>query len=307
MSTSRRVLAIATATLLLLAAGFGDNPQKRRLDKGGQKGGAGVEPAVVPDYLFNVILSRPGADSITASLLAWKDMEAVISYGESAEKMTGRTPSVSLVAGVPQHLAISHLKPDTQYFYTVTTRIPGQAPAEGEKHRFHTRRSPSSSFRFAVQADSHLDTSSDVRVYQQTLDNILADAPDFMIDLGDTTMVDKFGSFYTRAETQYKAQRYYFGLVAHSVPLFMVLGNHDGEQGARLTERPDCMPLWSVGMRKKYFANPEPGGIYTGNAAPEKARACWRTTMPGNGEAPCSWCWTLFGSPASAEARTTGE
>jgi hypothetical protein len=30
------------------------------------------------------------------------------------------------------------------------------------------------------------------------------------------------------------------------------------------------MPLWSIGMRKKYFPNPEPGGIYSGNAKPEE-------------------------------------
>ena len=41
-------------------------------------------------------------------------------------------------------------------------------------------------------------------------------------------MVDKFGKFYTRAESQYLGQRYYKGRIAHSVPIFMVLGNHDG-------------------------------------------------------------------------------
>ena len=40
-------------------------------------------------------------------------------------------------------------------------------------------------------------------MYQQTLANMLADKPDFMIDLGDTTMVDKFGKFFT-LRSQYK-------------------------------------------------------------------------------------------------------
>ncbi len=135
---------------------------------------------------------------------------------------------------------------------------------------FHTQRAPASSFTFTTQADSHLDVSTDVRVYQQTLANMLADKPDFMIDLGDTTMVDKFGNFYTRAESQYKAQRFYMGRIAHSVPVLLALGNHDGEQGSRLTGQPNSMPLWSIGMRKKYFPNPEPGGIYSGNATPEE-------------------------------------
>ena len=98
---------------------------------------------------------------------------------------------------------------------------------------------------FVMQADSHLDTSTDVRVYQQTLANIRADKPDFMVDLGDTTMVDKFGKFYTRAESQYRAQRYYLGQIAHSIPVLLTLGNHDGEKGERL-EGKDSMPMWSV-------------------------------------------------------------
>lgn len=40
------------------------------------------------------------------------------------------------------------------------------------------------------------------------------------------------------------------------------------DRGDRLTGRPDSMPLWSLGMRKRFFPNPEPGGIYTGNATP---------------------------------------
>ena len=66
---------------------------------------------------------------------------------------------------------------------------------------FHTQRKAGQSFSFVMQADSHLDNNTDVRVYQQSLANMLADKPDFMIDLGDTTMVDKFGKFYTRSES----------------------------------------------------------------------------------------------------------
>ena len=83
-------------------------------------------------------------------------------------------------------------------------------------------------------------------------------------------MVDKFGTDFKKSEAQYLAQRYYIGNIAHSVPLFMVLGNHDGEVGSRLGG-PDSMPVWSVGMRKKFFPNPVSGGIYSGNDNPEPA------------------------------------
>ena len=242
--------------------------QDRAGGKGGAKGGgAGVEPAVVPPYRFNVWLCRPGSDSMTVSVLAWEPMESFIKYGEDVRSMTQRTQAITLASGEPGNFLISGLKPDTDYSFQLVYRSAEGGLVRDDVRRFHTQRLPASSFAFTVQADSHLDTSTDVRVYQQTLANMLADRPDFMIDLGDTTMVDKFGSFYKRAESQYLAQRYYIGRIAHSVPVLMTLGNHDGEKGERLTGSPDSMPLWSVGMRKKYFPNPEPGGIYSGSKA----------------------------------------
>lgn len=83
---------------------------------------------------------------------------------------------------------------------------------------------------FTVQADSHLDENTNSAVYENTLANALQDAPDFHLELGDTFMVDK----YVRPELsfgQYLAQRYYFGKLCHSAPLFFVPGNHDGEGG----------------------------------------------------------------------------
>ena len=72
----------AALALLLIAAAPEEKP------KGGGKGGAGqggqVEPAVVPPYLFNVWLCRPGAESVTVSVLAWDELEAFIDYAESS-------------------------------------------------------------------------------------------------------------------------------------------------------------------------------------------------------------------------------
>lgn len=256
MHTTSGSVILALLGLLLIAVVPDEKPRGAGKKQGAGPGGA-VEPAVVPPYLFNVWLCRPGADSVTASVLAWEDMEGFIEYGPGPR----RTEVLQLKAGVPQAVILGGLQPDTAYAYRFAYRRAGAEAVQDVQRRFHTQRRPGSGFTFVMQADSHLDLSTDVRVYHQTLANILADEPDFMIDLGDTTMVDKFGSFYTRAESQYKAQRYHLGRVAHSAPLFMVLGNHDGERA----DRPE-MAAWSLGMRKAYFPNPEPGGIYAGDA-----------------------------------------
>jgi len=240
-------LGFGVLALLLIAAA----PNEK--NKGGGKGGAGqggqVEPAVVPQYLFNVWLCRPGAESVTASVLAWEAMDAFITYGDGL-----KTEAVKLEPGVPQSLVMGGLKPDTSYNYQLTYRRAGAEATQDAVRSFHTQRKVASSFSFVMQADSHLDNNTDVRVYQQTLANMLADKPDFMIDLGDTTMVDKFGKFYTRSESQYLGQRYYMGRIAHSVPIFMVLGNHDGERGDQLE-----MSNWSLARRHKFFPNPTDG------------------------------------------------
>ena len=234
----------STALALLLIAAAPDEKPKGGAGQGGQ-----VEPAVVSPYLFNVWLCRPGAESVTVSVLAWDEMEAFIEYSDGL-----KTAAVKLKAGEPQNIVLGGLKPDTSYNYRLTYRLMGGEAVQDAMRSFHTQRKAGSTFSFVMQADSHLDNNTDVRVYQKTLANMLADKPDFMIDLGDTTMVDKFGKFYTRSESQYLGQRYYMGRIAHSVPIFMVLGNHDGERGDQLE-----MSNWSLAMRQKFFPNPTDG------------------------------------------------
>ncbi|MFM7261657.1 MAG: metallophosphoesterase family protein, partial [bacterium] len=124
-------------------------------------------------------------------------------------------------------------------------------------------------FTFVIQADSHLDQGVTPKVYEQTLANMVAAKADFFVDLGDTFMVDKRGQDYERSEPQYDAQRYYFGLACHSMPLFMVLGNHDGEKG----DVGRGIAEWSYNERVSRF--PEPlidGTMYTGSTAMNDGR-----------------------------------
>jgi predicted phosphodiesterase len=306
-------LIISLSGLLLVAAVSEEKP------KGGGKGGAGqggqVEPAVVPPYLFNVWLCRPGAESLTVSVLAWEDMEAFIEHAESSRGIPApadgpgvarlRSEPLKLQAGKPQNIMLTGLQPDTAYDYCVIYRRPGGEAVRDVTRSFHTQRRPDSGFRFVMQADSHLDNNTDVRVYQQTLANMLTDRPDFMIDLGDTTMVDKFGQFFRRSESQYKAQRYYLGRIAHSVPIFMVLGNHDGERG----ERSD-MAEWSLGMRHTYFPNPTNGNdkhsffaFEWGNALFIGLDPFWPTTQRG----ASGWDMTLGEAQYRWLAKTLAE
>jgi hypothetical protein len=183
----RHPLLIALLPIVLIAAAPEGKPQDQGAGHGGQ-----VESAVVPPYQFNMWLCRPGAESVTVSVLAWEEMEAFIEYGEGL-----KTAAVKLKAGEPRNIVLGGLNPDTSYNYRLIYRRSAGEAVQDALRSFHTQRKAGSKFTFVMQADSHLDNNTDVRVYQQTLANMLTDKPDFMIDLGDTTMVDKFGSFYT--------------------------------------------------------------------------------------------------------------
>jgi hypothetical protein len=85
-----------------------------------------------------------------------------------------------------------------------------------------------------------------------------------LIDLGDTFMTDKYRD-YKASKPQYMAQRYYFGLIGRATPVFLTLGNHDGERLERYSPTGDSMAVWSNQLRTKLFPNPVPNGFYSGN------------------------------------------
>jgi len=221
----------------------------------------------VPEHPIDVILGRPTASSVTLSIVSYDDAEGYVTYGTTIDDLKQRSKPLNLPARTPVELILGSLERDTEYHYRLHRRVTGGADfVPGEISSFHTQRSVGAPFTFTVQADSHLDLGTEPDCYVRTLKNALADRPDFHIELGDTFMTDKFAR-YTDAISQYRAQRYYFGQLCHSAPLFFVLGNHDGESGSRRNGTADNMPVWSANTRKQFLPNPYPDAFYTGNGA----------------------------------------
>lgn len=236
---TRRLSLITTLVVALTAIVVAQRGQGRQGQRG-QGGRGGGPPGVfftdVPAHDIDVVLARPTATSMTVSAMASRDMAVTL----SCEPSCG-AHAVSLKAGMPLEVPLVELQPDHDYRYSVTA---GQPLVSGS---FHTARPAGAPFTFAIQADSHLDDNTSGRVYENTLANMRADRADFLVDLGDTFMTDKYPQ-YQDAAKQYIAQRYYFGLLGTAMPLFLTLGNHDGESGTR----PD-MTAWASAMRTKYF------------------------------------------------------
>lgn len=264
-------------------------------------------------FVGDEILGRPTRDAITVGALADQDVEVYFEYGTQAGLYVAQTGPQTYPAGTPIEVVLSPLAPDTRYYYRMRHRTPGSGTFDaGAERSFHTARDPGSTFTVAIQADSHLDAQSSPLLYTRTLENAAADAPDFFVDLGDTFMSEKFATDYAGVVARHLLQRPYLATVARSAPLFLVLGNHEGELGWLLDGTPENMAVWATNARKLYYPNPSPDGFYSGDTTvhpfvgQRESYYAWEwgdalfvvldpfwatTTKPG--QSGDNWDWTL--------------
>ncbi len=218
----------------------------------------------------NIILGRPTADSITLNLLASNDIEYYVEYGQTSSSYNIRTDIATLQKGQPTELKLSSLDKNIQYYFRICSRTAGQLYfSSGDENTFHTQRPTGSDFVFTVEADYHRDKPSNPDQIKATFRNILNERPDFNIDLGDTFMCDKFAQNYAEVIARYAEDRKYFGIFGRSVPLYLVMGNHEGEQGWLLNGTENNLAIWAAKARKLYYPNPFPDSFYSGNTNKE--------------------------------------
>lgn len=218
----------------------------------------------------NIILGRPTANSITMNLLASDNIEYYVEYDQTSGSYTQRTDTAKLQKDRPAEAQLASLSPNTRYYYRICRRTVGQTSfLPGEENTFHTQRPAGSDFVFTVESDYHRDKPSDPEQIKTTFRNIRNERPDFNIDLGDTFMCDKFTQSYSEVVARYAADREYFGIFGPSVPLFLVMGNHEGEQGWLLNGTENNLAVWAAKARKLYYPNPYPDGFYSGNTVQE--------------------------------------
>ncbi len=266
--------------ILLLAIGLAFPALVNSAEKNskGRKGRNAQEVALMmeagpasKDFQCLELLGFPTDTSIQIHLIPRIDMKLSVQYG--AGKLDQSTPTVKISAGESHIFRLENLKPDTEYSYRV----------KGDTHRFHTARPKGATFTFAVQADPHLDENSNLTVYSNTLKNIAAAKPDFLIDLGDSSMVDKLREKNNESITARNLlMRNWYAQVAHSIPLLMVMGNHDGEEGWLFDGTDKNSAMRATNIRKQFYPV-APDNFYC-SAAPDE-------TFCGTVRSYYSWTW----------------
>ncbi|OIN60693.1 T9SS type A sorting domain-containing protein [Arsenicibacter rosenii] len=234
---------------------------------------------------FTELLGRPTTKSVTASIMFDADTDLYWEYGTTSGSYPLKTATFKATANTPLEADITGLTANTTYVYRVRYKSAGATGYNtGLEHTFQTPRPAGTSFTFAIEADPHLDENTLPESYRLTLKNILADKPDFLVDLGDDFMTDKL-AVKTQPEITARTllNRSYFNEACHSVPLFLVLGNHEGEAGFMLNNTANSVPVMATNTRKIYYPNPLPNDFYTGNVTTE--------TFVGLRENYYAWEW----------------
>jgi hypothetical protein len=238
---------------------------------GGPPASAPVPAAPVTRYGFpgSVILGRPTATSAALSVLASSNLSVYAEYGKASGRYTARTPTIALVAGKPAVLSLTGLTPNAATYYRLRYRAKGATTfSAATQQSFRTQRAAGAAFTFAVEADPHVDVDRKMQpaLFRAALANIRATRPDFLVDLGDTFLGDKFATSSAELAVQYANVRNYVGIVGPSVPLFLVNGNHEGEAGWLLDGTADNLAVWAATHRKSYYPVPAVGSFYSGSA-----------------------------------------
>lgn len=221
--------------------------------------------------VHDVLLGRPTDHSITIQAFFDSTVEARVQYGIAPGNYSGQSDWQIVEGDSPVEVVLDSLQANTRYYYRMRYRTPGTNQTTNlAEHTFVTARPPGEAFTFVIQADPHMDEQSDTAIYERCILNQLADAPDFVMDLGDNVMTDKLKNAnneitWDTIHWRTHFMRSFYEPLVHSAPLFMVLGNHEGEAGWFHDSTENNIAVWNTLERQKYFLNPIPDDFYTGD------------------------------------------
>jgi len=240
-----------------------------------------IYPSVYDTFLGKELIGRVEDDFATINIFSLIDTDTYIEYGTSPGEYSQATKTYyHNPAEIPIEMHLEYLQPDTRYFYRLAYRKAGSGEFQkGEESNFHTQRPKGSNFSFAIIADEHVQNMhklpnkpDHIKLFQQTLANIADTKPDYFISLGDFANTElttaRNAENFIEARERYLLLRHYIDDIAHSIPFYLVTGNHEGEQGWHYSPGGDSrnnLAVISLDARRDVIPNPVPNSFYSGN------------------------------------------
>ena len=236
----------------------------------------GSEPPPPPPVTFSEaeLLGQPTNNSMAVKVMPDAAVTLRCQYDtNSGEPYAGTSPTVAAAAGTPSTVTMSGLTANTKYYYRVQYSSDGGSTwTSRAEHSFWTQRAAGSTFTFDITTDSHINIQlGNTGNWTNTLNKVAADAPDFLIDLGDTFAMDNGSSSVALGDTAAAEQKYkdglqYFNLVSANSPTFFTPGNHEQQEAWHLQGTlANSLPVMGKNAEKKFYLNPVPGGFYSGD------------------------------------------
>ncbi len=216
------------------------------------------------------ILSRPTDKAITISVVPKRALQIYYEYGTAPSAYSNLSGTKLSAANVPVVILLAGLTPNTRYYYRIRYKdAASNVFLSGDEYTFRTQRVKGAPFAFTIEADPHpYDKKGSHSLWYLAMRNQLKDSADFLLDLGDTFGDDHNPFTITSDELRqlHLDCLPFFGTVCHSSPLFLCIGNHEGESGYYLLQTPpNNLGVNGTLWRKYYYPNPVPDGFYTGN------------------------------------------
>ena len=236
-----------------------------------------VSATAEPAFDGSIILARPTETEMTVSITPSSgDCTVFVMWGNTSGTYQNQSSPENSSVDAPAVITMTGLSPNSEIYYRICRQDKNsQGVVPSSEYHFQMPRTAGSEYSFVVQADSHLLNKADQTLYRQSMQKIAALHPDFMFDLGDAFLNDQVKSdpIYQDEEkirSHYTQQLPFFSIVASGAPLYLTMGNHEGEYGHFFDGTEQNLAAMATLLRKTYYQNPEPNDFYSGNTQAEE-------------------------------------
>jgi hypothetical protein len=227
--------------------------------------------AVVITFQGTECITRQEATQVSITIVPNANITLYYEYGTTSGVYTNQTTQTTATNGTPKTVVISSLTANTKYYYRLRYSTTGGAPWETRPEKsFRTARAAGSTFTFDITSDAHVNIlMGSASTWTSTLNDVAADQPDFVIDLGDTVAMRSVSpNDAAGATAAYTYTLPFFNIVSGASGLYLVKGNHEQTEGWHLQGTlSGSLPVIGTNAQKKYYPMPVPDAFYGGNSS----------------------------------------